>query len=147
LKSGVAYTGTVPVTGTTALADVDLHTTANGTYPIYSLLRLVNVGSSAPAAVTNLATSAQDFVSFGTTTSRPDFIVPSSLTVVHSHFIPPAGVGEPTTAANGHVGLPSSACTATEAGGDVGGVVYTLKADSTYCSENHVTTGETGHRK
>jgi hypothetical protein len=147
LKSGVTYTGALPVTGTTALADVDLHTTANGTYPIYSLLRLVNVGSTALTAVNNLATSAQAFVSFGTTTSRPDFIVPSSLTVVRSHFIPPAGVGEPATAANGHVGLSSSACTAPEAGGDVGGVVFTLRADSSFCTTNHVTTGETGHRQ
>ncbi len=147
LKSGITYTGAVPVTGTTALADVDLHTTANGTYPIYSLLRLVNVGSTALTAVNSLAKSAEAFVSFGTTTSRPDFIVPSSLTVVRSHFIPPAGVGEPAAAANGHVGLSGSACTHAEEGGDVGGVVYTLRADSSYCSTNHVTTGQTGHRE
>jgi hypothetical protein len=147
LKSGVAYTGTVPVTGSTALANVDLHTTGNGTYPIWSLLRLVSTGSTTPVAVTNLATSAQAFVSFGTTTSRPDFIIPSSLTVVRSHFIPPAGVDEPTTAANGHIGLTSSACTAAETGGDVGGVVYSLRTDSSYCTTNNVTTGHTGQRQ
>lgn len=147
LKNGIAYTGALPLTGTAELADVDLHTTANGTYPIWSLLRLVNVGSTAPTAVTALATSAEAFVSFGSTTSRPDFIVPTSLTVVRSHFLPPAGAGEPTAIANGHVGLPGSACTAPEVGGDVGGVIYTLRADSSYCTANHVTTGHTGQRQ
>lgn len=147
LKSGVAYTGAIPLTGSTELGNVDLHTTAQGTYPIWSLLRLVNVGSSAPAAVSQLATAAGNFVSFGSSTSRPDFITPANLKVVRSHFIPPAGAGEPTTAANGHVGLTNSACTASEAGGDVGGVVYTLTADSSYCSSNKVTTGHTGQRR
>ena len=150
LKSGVAYStfnGALPVTGTTELADVDLHTTGNGTYPIWSLLRLVNIGLTAPAGVNNLVNSVGAFVTFGTTTSRPDFILPSSLTVVRSHFIPPAGVGEPTAAAYGHVGLTSSACTATEAGGDVGGVIYTLRADSAYCTAHDITTGQTGNRQ
>ena len=147
LKSGTTYTGALPVTGSTELANVDLHTTAQGNYPIWSLLRLVNAGSTAIPSVANLATAAQAFVTFGTSTSRPDFITPTSLKVVRSHFIPPAGVGEPATAANGHVGLTSSACTAPEAGGDVGGVVYTLAADSTYCTNNKVTTGQTRHRR
>jgi len=147
LKSTATYNGTIPLTGSTNLANVDLHTTAQGTYPVWSLLRLVNFGSSPLAAVTSLASSAQAFVSFGTTTSRPDFITPSTLKVVRSHFIPPAGTIQPTTAANGHVGLASSACTAAEAGGDVGGVVYTLTADSAYCTAHGVTTGQTGQRR
>ena len=147
LKSGATYTGVIPVTGSAELANVDLSTTANGSYPIWSLLRLVNTGSTAPTAVTNLAAAAGAFVSFGTSSSRPDFIKPSSLKVVRSHFIPPAGLGEPTTAANGHVGLTSSACSAPEKGGDVGGVVYTLAADSSYCTTNKVTTGQTGQRR
>ncbi len=147
LKSGTTYTGALPVTGSAELANVDLHTTSQGSYPIWSLLRLVNAGSSLTPAVAELASAAQAFVTFGTSTSRPDFITPTSLKVVRSHFIPPAGVGEPATVANGHVGLTSSACTAPEAGGDVGGVVYTLAADSTYCTNNKVTTGQTGHRR
>ena len=98
-------------------------------------------------AVTNLATAAQGFVTFGTSTSRPDFVVPTQLKVVRSHFIPPAGSGLPATAANGHVGLTGSACTAAEAGGDVGGVVFLLTTDSSFCSTNHVTTGHTGQRR
>ena len=149
LKSGIAYTGVVPTTGTTELADVDLHTlnTATSGYPIWSLLRLVNAGSTAPSAVTSLATSASKFVSFGSTTSRPDFITPTTLKVVRSHFVPPAGTIQPTPAANGHVGLSSSACTAPEKGGDVGGVVYLLTTDSAYCTTNKVTTGHTGQRR
>ncbi len=147
LKSGVAYSGAIPVTGSTELANVDLHTTAQGTYPIWSLLRLVNIGSTAPTAVSELATAAGNFVSFGSSSSRPDFVTPANLKVVRSHFVPPAGSGEPTTAANGHVGLNSSACTTAEKGGDVGGVVYTLSADSSYCSTNKVTTGQTGKRR
>jgi hypothetical protein len=147
LKSTATYNGTIPVTGSTNLANVDLHTTAQGTYPVWSQLRLVNVGSSPLTAVSSLASSAQAFVSFGTSTSRPDFITPSTLKVVRSHFIPPAGTIQPTTAANGHVGLASSACTAAEAGGDVGGVVYTLTADSAYCTAHSVTTGQTGQRR
>ena len=148
LKSGITYTGVVPTTGTTELSQVDLHGLDSPTgYPIWSLLRLVNAGSTANPAVTSLATSAAKFVSFGSTTSRPDFITPTSLKVVRSHFIPPAGTIEPTKAANGHVGLTSSACTSPEAGGDVGGVVYLLTTDSSYCSTNHVTTGHTGQRR
>ncbi len=147
LKSGVTYTGAIPVTGGTELANVDLHTTAQGTYPIWSLLRLVNVGATAPAAVTELASAAGGFTTFGTSTSHPDFVTPASLKVVRSHFVPPAGTGEPTSAANGHVGLSSSACTAPELGGDVGGVVYLLTTDSSYCSNNKVTTGQTGERR
>jgi hypothetical protein len=147
-SSGTAYTGTIPTTGTTALANVTLANVANGSYPIWSLLRLVNVGSTASVAVSNLATAAQQFVPSGTDTSRPDFIAAPSLTVVRSHFLPPAGVGEPTAAANGHVGLPTSACTTPEAGGDVGGEVFTLAADSTFCgSRGGSPAGETGHRR
>ena len=141
------YNGTLPLAGSAEIANVDLSTTANGSYPIWSLLRLVNTGTTVLPAVTSLATASQNFVPTGTSTSRPDFVKASSLSVVRSHFIPPVGAGEPTTAANGHGSLATSVCTATEAGGDVGGVVQTLVADSTYCSRHAVTTGQTGLRK
>ena len=148
------YTGTIPVTGSADLANVTLQNLNNATgtansYPIWSLLRLVNIGT-ANSSVIALAKAAQSFVSFGTSTSRPDFITATNLAVVRSHFIPPVGAGEPTSAANGHVGVvlsPTSACTATEAGGDVGGVVYALSTDSAYCTNNRVTTGHTGQRR
>jgi hypothetical protein len=142
LKSSATYTGVVPTLNSAELANVDLHNVANGSYPIYSLLRLVNAGTTALPAVTNLASAAQAFVNFGTTTSRPDFITPSQLTVVRSHFIPPIGANEPTTPANGDskLGNGRTACTAAESGGDVGGVVLTLAADSsTYCVSGNTT--------
>lgn len=157
LNSQTAYTGTIPLTGTSNLANVDLHTTANGTYPIWSLLRLVTVNSAATLAAENLAFSTDDFVSFGTTTSRPDFVVPSEMTVVRSHFIPPAGLGLPTTAANGDTSLGNgqSACIAAESGGDVGGVAIlltgnrtfnNLESDNKYCQNTGILTGQTGFR-
>jgi hypothetical protein len=148
--SGITYStynGALPLAGSAEMANVNLLNVANGTYPIWSMVRLVNAGSTAPAAVTNLANASQNFVQSGSSTARPDFVQTSSLSVVHSHVVPPAGAGEPTSAANGHVGLPTSVCTATELGGDVGGTVLTLVADSTYCSRNGVKTGQTGLRK
>lgn len=148
LNPAYSHTGTIPVTGSTDLAHVDLTNVSNGSYPLWSLLRLVNTGSTPSAAVASLAAAAQNFVTTGSSTSTPDFAIPSSLTVVRSHFLPPAGSGEPATAANGHVGnIARSACTATEAGGDVGGQVINLTDDSNYCSTNGVTTGQTGLRR
>jgi hypothetical protein len=141
------YNGTLPLAGTAEIANVNLANVANGSYPIWSLLRLVNTGSTPLAAVTSLATASQNFVPSGTTSGRPDFVQATSLSVLRSHFIPPAGAGEPTTASNGHGSDTSSACSATEAGGDVGGVVITLTADSRYCSTHGVTTGQTGERR
>jgi hypothetical protein len=93
-----------------------------------------------------LATSADKFVSFGQTTSRPDFITPSSLSVVRSHFTPPGVTTNPLANGDSKLGAMNSPCNATEAGGDVGGVIFTLTSDSSFCSTNGVKTGQTGHR-
>jgi hypothetical protein len=71
------------------------------------------------------------------------------MTAVRSHFTPPAGTGYPATNANGDSALGNgrTACTAKEAGGDVGGVVIALTTDSSYCTAHGVTTGETGLRR
>lgn len=145
--TGCSYTGALPVSGA-ALKCVDMHNVANGTYPIWSLLRMVNTDTTISGTIQSLATSTQKFVSFNSTTARPDFIVPSQLQVVRSHFIPPIGTGEPTTAANGdwQLGSGTSACTATELGGDVGGIVLTLTADNANCTGTSKT-GQTGERR
>jgi len=135
----------IPTTGSSQLASVNLAHVQDGTYPIWSLLRFVTVDTTAGTHAQILANGMANFVSTGGTTSRPDFITPNQLTVVRSHFIPPAGAGEPTKAANGHVGLPSSLCAAAEAGGDVGGVVISLATDSSHCTI--VKTGTTGERR
>jgi len=160
LTGTTCTTGVLPNAGTAQIACVDLHTTADGNYPIWSLLRLVTVGS-APTALTELATAAQGFVPTGTTAARPDFVIPAKLNVVRSHFTPPS---QTVTPANGDRELggalnAGNACsTLLDAGGDVGGVVIGLRSatftespltlsDTSYCSTNHVTVGQTGHRR
>jgi hypothetical protein len=134
------YTGgTIPTTPA-QIANVNLAGVANGAYPIWSNIRLVNLGSKVSTVVNSLGTAAQNFA-VGTT--RPDFIPFNSLTVVRSHFIPPAGTGEPTTPSNGS----NRACSALEVGGDVGGVPLTKVGDYNYCYDFSLTTGETGRRK
>lgn len=113
IETSYATNGVLPTSGNGTLADVTFANVNNGTYPIWSLLRLVSA-SPAPAAVTNLATAAQGFV-VGST--EPDFIPYSSLNVLHSHFTPP-GITYPTNSMPNNGG----SC-GTEAGGDVGGVI------------------------
>jgi len=151
-SSGHTYTGTLPYSGSSDLANVTLANVANGSYPIWSLIRLVTVNSTATTNAETLASATQNYVSFGGSSPRPDFVTNlttygNNITVVRSHFIPPAGSGQPTTAANGNFGLSSSNCTVTEAGGDVGGVVLSLSADSTTCATQSVQTGTTGQRR
>lgn len=146
------YSGVIPTTGTSELACVDMHNVANGSYPVYSLLRMVNTSTAISSTVSSLASAAQDFVSFGTDTSRPDFIRPSSMTTIREHFTPPLGLSGstyPSTNTDGDKQFTTrTACTALpEAGGDVGGVVVTLSANSTWCTNNANTHGQTGGRR
>lgn len=143
-KSTVAYTGVIPTTAA-QIANVDLHNVANGTYPVWSYLRLINGGATVNPQITQLATEAQKFVPAGI---APNFVKIANMTVVRSHFTPPAGSGYPANAnGDSSVGSGRTACTAKEAGGDVGGVVLTLTADSSYCTAHGVTTGQTGLRR
>lgn len=151
-STSCSYTGVIPTSGSSALACVDMHNVANGSYPIYSLLRMVNTNTAISSTVAKLATAADDFVSFGTTTSRPDFIRPTSMTSIREHFTPPLGVSGstyPTTNTDGDKQFTSlTSCTALpEAGGDVGGVVVTLAANSTWCKDNNNPHGQTGGRR
>lgn len=134
-------------TSATALAGVTLSHVSDGSYPIWSLIRFVTADSTSKSNADTLATATQNFTVFGGTNPRPDFITSNNLVAVRSHFIPPAGTTQPSTAADGNVGLPSSSCTATEAGGDVGGVVLALSDDSDWCSTNHNPNGQTGQRR
>lgn len=145
--------GVIPTT-TAQINAVDFSTVANGTYPIYSLLRLVTTTSSATSAATTLQSAVQNFVGKNYPTTRPDFVQLADITTVRSHFAPPSvtvGSGNAIIPANGDTQFAqgsSSHCTAMpEAGGDVGGVVIALSTDSTYCTQHHVTTGQTGLRR
>jgi hypothetical protein len=105
--------GVIPTT-TSTFPDVTFSNINNGTYPIWSLLRLVSA-TPAPAAVSKMAAVEQKFIS---STVRPDFVAFTSLTKLHSHFTPP-GITYPTSSTPNNGG----SC-GTEAGGDVGGVIF-----------------------
>jgi hypothetical protein len=114
VDSYATTSGELPTSGNGFLPDVTFNSLKNGDYPVWSELRLVNLGSSALPAVTDLANLAQAFVEGST---EPDFVPVASLNVVHSHFTPPTVTYPPSAAPNngGNCG--------TEAGGDVGGVI------------------------
>ncbi|MBT9333099.1 hypothetical protein [Paracidobacterium acidisoli] len=141
LTSYTTLNGTIPTTAT-QLANVKFPHIVDGTYPIWSLLRLVYVNSSLSTATLNLAEGAASF----TTPMHPDFVpyyVASAGTTVNlkverSHFIPPAGTIMPATPINGECASNPTALT-TEAGGDVGGVVIPCAVDADY----KTTTGST----
>ena len=146
LGTGTAGVGGGIPTSATALANVTLAHVADGTYPIWSLLRLVSAGSTtAPSAVTNLAEAAQAYV----TASNPDFVpydlVPAgsipNLAVERAHFTPPGiyASGSQPTLQNGIGGL------FTEAGGDVGGLPIPYQADTDYCAAYSSGTCTAGH--
>jgi hypothetical protein len=106
-----AYTnGVIPTAANNGLGSVTLSNVAQGNYPIWSAIRLVNKGTSALPGVTALANAAQNFVP---STPQPDFVKTANLQKVRSHFLVPGVEVNPN---NGGV------C-GTEAGGDVGGVI------------------------
>jgi hypothetical protein len=146
--------GTIPTTSA-QLANVSLATTADGVYPIWSMLRLVNVGTTQNTNVAALSSAAQAF----SNATHPDFVALANMLVVRSHFTPPLqtlatsdGSGAATFGGN-----KATACSATETGGDVGGVVIGLKtnnlsqspltvSDNSFCTTTS-TTGQTEHRR
>jgi hypothetical protein len=134
--------GALPLAGSTELSHVDLGHVADGTYPLWSLLRLVTTDAAATTAAANLSSAAQAIVATGST---PDFLPADHFTHVRSHFIPTAGIYPNTTAANGPQNG-SPACTAPENGGDVGGVVLSTSSDNTFCLNTSVD-GQTGQRR
>ncbi len=134
--------GTIPTRSNGLLANVTLSNVQDGSYPIWSLLRLVDIGAA--PGLPALVAEAQNFVSFGSPTAKPDFIPLSSSTfpalnlgVLRSHFAPP---GQILTPSNGTSFVP-------EAGGDVGGIVYTILGDEAYCVDFAIGTGQTGDRR
>jgi hypothetical protein len=130
------YTAGVIPTTTTELASVNFPHIKDGTYPIWSLIRLVYTNSSLSTTVLSLSEAAGKY----TTSSHPDFVpyyVQSGLSYVvnlnveRSHFIPSAGTIQPATPINGECAFQPIALTQ-EAGGDVGGVVIPCAVDADY---------------
>jgi hypothetical protein len=151
--------GLVPTAGNGLLSDVSFANIKNGTYSIWSKLRLVATPTGATGAAA-LATGAQAFVS----PSQPDFVPASQLLIVRSHFAPPYSTGTttnpygltadfPSTLAAQDVpqnGTNTSTCNHNEAGGDVGGLIYSFQADGDFCAKSHdtyPTAGNTGRRQ
>ena len=146
--------GVIPTTSS-ELASVSLSTTADGQYPIWSMLRLVNVGTTQNTALADLSAAVQNFVTSG----HPDFVTVANMQVVRSHFTPPAQTVVPANGSSKLGTSPNNApsCTTAEAGGDVGGVVIGLKpraltqspltlSDQTYCQTTSPA-GQTGYRR
>jgi len=132
--------GLIPTSGNDLLGNVTLAHIKDGTYPIWSILRLVSdpSGSNGYTVATGLQTAIANFLS----PSQPDFVPLPQLGVVRSHFAPP------TVSFPGNSGVPSNGTgTTVEAGGDVAGLVYSKVSDADYNSDNGVTTGNTGHRQ
>jgi hypothetical protein len=108
---------TIPTASNGYLTDVTFSDLNNKNYPIWSMLRLVT-GATPDTSVTNLVAAAQNFVN---STTLPDFVKATDLTVVHSHFTPPSVTVTPNN--GGTCG--------TEAGGDVAGVILALNTCTT----------------
>lgn len=130
-------------TTATALSSITFNNVKNGTYPIWSMVRLVTADSASAANAKILAIGA---AKFSTGTTSPDFVPyyntlgAVNVHVVRSHFTPP-GINFTATPANGF-------CSATEVGGDVGGVIIpnVQNFDTAYCTDTTSTTGVTGRR-
>jgi len=82
----------------------------NGSYPIWNVLRIATL-SPTPSGVSALVSAAQKEVA-----QIPEIVPISQLHVFRSHYLQ-AGV------------LPSNGHLRAEAGGDVGGAVFTVQAD------------------
>jgi len=119
--------GTIPQSGNGLLPNVTFAHVADGSYPIWNQERLVSSPASAGVAAT-FASYTQSQLS----ATRPDFIPDSQLNVFHMHFAP---VGVNFNATNTAADGPKvcGAGSATEDGGELGGLVLSLQAGADYC--------------
>jgi hypothetical protein len=114
------YTGgTLPTCVAPCPGRITFPNVANGSYPIWNVLRVVTTGPTPPSGVAALVAAAQTEVA-----NIPDFLPYSKLNVFRSHY-EQSGISPK----NGH--LPRT----TEAGGDVGGAVFTVQADKDYITD------------
>jgi hypothetical protein len=93
----------------------------NGSYPAWSILRIAT-NLPIPAGISKLIVNEQTQAANG----FPDFVPYFSMQVFRSHYDRPGQVG---STSNGHAGEP------TEAGGDVGGAVFPIVADTDFFSD------------
>lgn len=133
--------GTVPTAGNDLLGNVTFAHVKDGSYPIWSQLRVECDKTTSCTAVGALATDALSFLS----PFQPDFVPTTQLAIFRSHFAPP-GINFPCTAG---ANTPDNGASGSEVecGGDVGGMVYSQQADGDYNADNGTTTGVTGRRQ
>jgi hypothetical protein len=115
----------------TALGNVTLSHVADGSYPIWSEIRFVSYAGGLSAAQ-NLASLAQAQVTFGPGATQPDFIPAPQLNVFHAHFAPSFVNFSSTNFASDGTRVCGTGSNP-EAGGDVGGLVFSLQAGGDYC--------------
>lgn len=162
--------GLVPTAGNGLLGDVSFANVKNGSYPIWSKLRLVATTASGKTGAAALAAAGQNFIS----PTQPDFVPTSQLLITRSHFAPPfnanlsttnpgyadyynvnfqsailtSGATYPNQPANGTGNCNTGVTVATpEAGGDVGGLIFTLQSDGDFCTDFGSQYGQVGRRQ
>ncbi len=116
---------TAPCPGIVSFANV-----SDGSYPAWEVLRVIT-HSPVPVGVRALISGAQTQV----VSNLPDFLPLDSIGVVRSHYKQVNIYGN-----NGSGG----SCSATDAGGDVGGAVLSIQGDQDYCTATGIHAGRTG---
>jgi ABC-type phosphate transport system substrate-binding protein len=136
--------GLIPTSSNELLSNVTLSHVKDGTYPIWSLLRLVSDQSGTGySAASALVSSAAKFLS----STQPDFVPVAQLQIVRSHFAPP-NVTFPCFGTGSATGQPANGVgSVAECGGDVGGLVYSVGSDKEYNTDNATQLGNTGERQ
>ena len=110
--------GTLPTCSAPCPGEIVFPNVLNGSYPIWNVLRVIT-SSPEPMGVASLVSAAQREV-----VNIPDFLAFSKLNVFRSHYLQ-SGVSP----VNGHLAR------STEAGGDMGGAVFTVQADKDYITD------------
>jgi hypothetical protein len=131
--------GLIPTSGNGQLGNVTLAHVKDGTYPIWSILRIIS-DNSLSSTVSTLVGEVANFLS----PTQPDFVHASTLQIVRSHFAPP-GIG--AFPCSGTASTPSNGTSSGECGGDVGGLVYTIGSDKDFNTDTGSTLGNTGRRQ
>jgi hypothetical protein len=122
---GTLPTCTAPCPGIVSLTNV-----ANGSYPAWTILRIVTF-HKAPAGVTALLGVAQSQA----VTTYPDFLPVNEMGVLRSHY-KQSGFGGSNHSGGG--------CSFAESGGDVGGAVLSIQGDQDFCAANSSHFGRVG---
>jgi ABC-type phosphate transport system substrate-binding protein len=124
--------GQIPTATNGFLANVNLNNIQNGSYPIWSELRMVSINAAGNAVAAQIAAWAQAFV---TTPggAQPDYITAPNLNVIHAHFAPSSyGIVNDIPGVTSEGPRVCGAGGPQENGADAGGSVHTLQAGSDY---------------